>query len=67
MAEKAGLVYGAVLLFIYALSRGVPIILAGTFSGSLKGFRSIGRWSEVMEKASGGIILLMGLHFLWVA
>lgn len=67
MAQKASLIYGAVLLFIYALGRGVPIILAGTFAGALKGFRTLSRWSEVMEKASGLIILLVGFYFLWIA
>jgi len=67
MAQKASLVYGAVLLFIYALGRGVPIILAGTFAGVLIGFRNLGRWSEIMEKASGVIILLVGLYYLWIA
>jgi cytochrome c-type biogenesis protein len=67
MAQKASLVYGAVLLFIYSLGRGVPIILAGTFTGVLKNFRSLGRWSEIMEKASGVIILLIGIYFLWKA
>ena len=67
MAQKASLIYGAVLLFIYALGRGVPIVLAGTFAGVLKGFRSLGRWTEWMEKASGVIILLVGVYFLWIA
>lgn len=67
LAQKASLVYGALLLFIYALGRGVPIVLAGTFAGVLKGFHRLGRWSERMEKASGVIILLVGLYFLWIA
>jgi cytochrome c-type biogenesis protein len=67
MAQKANLFYGAVLLFLYALGRSVPIILSGTFAGVLKGFRSLERWSGIMEKASGVIILLVGLYFLWIA
>jgi cytochrome c-type biogenesis protein len=67
MAQKTGMIYGAVLLFIYALGRGVPIVLAGTFAGVLKGFRSLGKWSGWFEKASGFIILLVGVYFLWVA
>jgi cytochrome c-type biogenesis protein len=67
LAQKASLIYGALLLFIYALGRGVPIVLAGTFTGVLKGFRSLGRWTEWMEKASGVIILLVGVYFLWIA
>ncbi|MHB8088697.1 MAG: cytochrome c biogenesis CcdA family protein [Anaerolineaceae bacterium] len=67
MAQKASLVYGAILLFIYSLGRGVPIVLAGTFAGVLKGFRTLGRWSNFIEKTSGVIIILVGIYFLWIA
>ena len=67
MAQKTGIVYGAILLFIYALGRGVPILLAGSFTGILKGFHSLGKWSGWLEKASGVIILLVGFYFLWIA
>lgn len=61
------IVYGALLLFVYALGRGVPVILAGTFTGALKSLQSLGRWSNWMEKASGIIIIAVGLYFLWIA
>ncbi len=64
---KGALVYGAALLFVYALGRGVPVVLAGTFTGALKNFQKLGRWSEVIEKASGLIIIGVGLYFLWIA
>jgi len=67
MAQKTGIVYGAILLFIYALGRGVPILLAGSFTGILKGIHLLGKWSGWLEKASGGIILLVGFYFLWIA
>lgn len=66
-AQKASLVYGAVLLFIYSLGRGVPIVLAGTFTGVLKNLRIAGKWSTYLEKASGVIILMVGFYFLWIA
>ena len=67
MAQKANLIYGAALLFIYALGRGVPIVLAGTFTGFLKNMRSMGKWTGYAEKAGGVIILLVGFYFLWIA
>jgi cytochrome c-type biogenesis protein len=67
MAQKTGLFYGAVLLFIYALGRGVPILLAGTFTGVLKGLRGLGKWTDWFEKASGVVIILVGFYFLWIA
>lgn len=67
VAQQAALVYGAALLFVYALGRGVPIVLAGTFTGALKHLRSLGQWSSLIEKASGVIVVGVGLYFLWIA
>jgi cytochrome c-type biogenesis protein len=67
MAQGGDLFYGASLLFVYALGRGVPIVLAGTFAGVLKQIQSLGRWSETWEKASGVLIIAVGFYFLWIA
>lgn len=67
MAQQETLVYGAALLFVYALGRGVPIVLAGAFTGAIKQLQSLGRWSPIIEKTSGVIILGVGLYFLWLA
>jgi cytochrome c-type biogenesis protein len=64
---KGALLYGAVLLFVYALGRGVPVVLAGTFTGVLKNFQKLGRWNDWIEKASGVIVLAVGFYFLWIA
>lgn len=66
MAEGA-LLFGAALLFVYALGRGVPVVLAGTFTGALKGLQAFGRWTEVIEKVSGVVVIGVGLYFLWIA
>ena len=67
MAQQGGLAYGAALLFIYALGRGVPVVLAGTFAGVVKRLQSFGRWSLAIERASGAIVIGVGLYFLWIA
>jgi cytochrome c-type biogenesis protein len=64
---KGALAYGAALLFVYALGRGVPVVAAGTFTGALKQMQKAGRWSDVLEKASGIVILGVGLYFVWIA
>ena len=64
---KGALAYGATLLFVYALGRGVPIILAGTFAGLARNLSALGRWTAQIEKASGAIIIGVGLYFLWIA
>lgn len=65
--SKGAIVYGALLLFVYALGRGVPVVLAGTFTGALKSFQRLGRWSEAIEKAGGVMVIGVGLYFLWIA
>jgi len=67
MSQEGALVYGAALLFVYALGRGVPIVLAGTFTGALKQMQSLGRWSSLIERVSGVIVIGVGLYFLWIA
>ncbi len=67
MSKEGALVYGAALLFVYSLGRGVPILLAGTFAGALKQLQALGRWSTVIERVSGVIIIGVGLYFLWIA
>lgn len=64
---KGAIVYGAALLFVYALGRGVPVVLAGTFAGALKGMLALGRWSQIMERAAGVLIQAVGFYFLWIA
>lgn len=67
MAEKSGLLYGALLLFIYAMGRGVPIVLAGTFTGALKSLNALAPYSSLLEKIAGVIIIGVGLYFLYIA
>jgi cytochrome c-type biogenesis protein len=67
MVQQAAIGYGAALLFVYALGRGAPIVLAGTFTAALKGLRQAGRWSAALETGSGLVMAGVGLYFLWLA
>jgi len=59
--------YGATLLFIYALGRGIPIILVGTFTGLITHIESFAKWNNIMEKIAGIIIIIMGIYFVHLA
>lgn len=56
--------YGALLLFVFALVRGVPLVLAGTFTGLLKDFKAVARWQPRLEKASGLLLVVLGVAFV---
>jgi len=64
---KGAVAYGATLLFVYALGRGVPIVLFGTFSGWLAAATWLRFGASWMEKAAGGLMIGVGLYFLWIA
>lgn len=64
---KGKLAYGASLLFAYGLGRGVPIILAGTFTSVVKALPAMERWTRWMEKSAGIVLIAVGLYFVWIA
>lgn len=66
MAEGA-LLYGALLLLVYALGRGVPVVLAGMFTGALKRLQGAGRWSGAIARASGIVMIAVGMYFVRIA
>ena len=67
MAQQSGVLYGAALLFLYALGCGLPLVLVGTFTGVLKNLRAFGKWSGAVNKISGVLLILLGAYFLWAA
>lgn len=56
---------GAVLLFVFGLSRGVPLLLAGTATGAIKHMRQAGSWVPKIERASGWLLLLAAVYFFY--
>lgn len=64
-AGKGNAFYGFSLLFIYAVGRSLPLLLVGTFTGLVKKIDRLQGWSNVLQKVSGVILLLLGLWFLW--
>jgi cytochrome c-type biogenesis protein len=65
--SKGAIAYGASLLLVYGLGRGVPIVLIGTFTGWLKSVPRLMQFTSRMEYLSGGLMVLIGLYFLWMA
>jgi cytochrome c-type biogenesis protein len=55
------------LLLIYALGRGVLVVLAGTFTGLAKGLSALARWSSGVEKLAGFVLLIFGVYYIWCA
>jgi len=68
VANKGNVVYGGVLLFIYALGHSILILIAGTSMGAAKTLiesRGWGKANALMQKIAGVVIILVGIYFLF--
>lgn len=54
--------FGAALMFVFGLARGVPLLLVGSGAGVMGRFRSLSRWVPQLETA-GGVLLLAGAAY----
>ena len=66
-AARGEVISGMLLLFVYAIGRSIPLLLAGTFAGFIKNINGMMRWNDISQKASGLILIGLGLYFLWLA
>jgi thiol:disulfide interchange protein DsbD len=57
-------VFGATLLFTFALGMGVPVVALGTFAGLLANLPKAGAWTVKVQRAFGVLLLLAGEYLL---
>ncbi|MGQ9470821.1 MAG: cytochrome c biogenesis CcdA family protein [Candidatus Aminicenantales bacterium] len=68
IAGKGNILYGGLLLFIYALGHSFLILIAGTSMGAAKKMiesKGLRRTNLALQKIAGVIILLVGAYFLF--
>ena len=54
-----------IMLFLFALGQGTILIIAGIFTSSLKNMRSLARFTEVLLKVSGILLIVVAIFFYW--
>lgn len=65
VAGSGQLWYGGLLLFIYGLGHGVPLLVVGTFTSSIKQMPRFQKWGHYMTYLSGTVMIGLGLYFLY--
>lgn len=59
--------YGSFLLFLYGLGHGLPLLVAGTFTGMAKSLPEFSRYTRYISSISGLVLVLAGLYLLlWI-
>ena len=68
VAERGNVLYGGVLLFVYALGHSALVLIAGTSVGAAKGLlesKGLRKAHGVIQKVAGVLIILIGIYFLF--
>ena len=64
VATKQDLILGGVLLLAYTVGYVLPLILAGTFTATLKKLLELRRWSSWINPVSGVSLIVFGMFSL---
>jgi cytochrome c-type biogenesis protein len=66
-ATQGSVSQGALLLFVYGLGKGVPLMLLGLAAGSLSLMRSLSRATGVLTKIGGVALIGAAAYLIWIA
>jgi thiol:disulfide interchange protein DsbD len=64
VGTKGDPVYGFFLFFVLSMGLGLPYLILGTFSGSLRRLPRSGLWMVTVRRIFGFVLLGMALYFL---
>ncbi len=66
-AYRGSVPYGGMLLFLYGIGTGVPILLVATTAGGFAARFDGTAWQRWIESTAGMLLLALGLYILWVS
>jgi len=64
VATKASFFYGAVMLFVYSLGLGVPMLVIGYFTKSTMQFDKFARYGAILKRVTGTVLVIVGLYMM---
>ncbi|WP_428265854.1 cytochrome c biogenesis CcdA family protein [Haliangium sp.] len=66
-AYQGSVVYGAILLFLFGLGAGIPVLLIGTVAGGLGTRLDWAGFQRWVDRVTGVLLLGVGFYLLWSA
>lgn len=64
-AYKQSFIYGGLLLFLYGIGNGLPLVLVGTAAGGILKGLDCSRYGNWIDPIVGGLLILLGFYLLW--
>ena len=64
-AYQQNFVFGGLLLFLYGLGTGLPLVLVGTAGGGLLRRLDCSRYGRLVDPILGSSLLLLGFYLVW--
>ena len=62
---KQSFIYGGLLLFLYGIGNGLPVMLVGTAAGGALKRLDCSRFGNWIDPIVGGLLILLGFYLLW--
>ena len=66
-AYKQSFLYGGLLLFLYGIGDGLPLVLVGTAAGGVLKRLDCSRFGNWIDPIVGSLLILLGFYLLWRA
>ena len=66
-AYKQSFLYGGMLLFLYGIGDGLPLVLVGTAAGGILKRLDCSRFGNWIDPIVGSLLVLLGFFLLWRA
>lgn len=67
IAQKGQVAYGSLLMFTYAVGHGLPLVIIGTVAGALTSLERCTRYSVLIQRVGGWLLVAVGVYFIWTA
>jgi cytochrome c-type biogenesis protein len=67
IASKGQVAYGSVLMFVYALGHGLPLVILGTVTGALTSLERFTKYSVTFQRVGGWMLIGVAAYLVWKA
>ncbi len=66
-AFKGSVPYGGILLFLYGIGAGIPVLMVATTIGGVAARLDSNGWRLGVDRTTGAALLALGFYILWTA